>query len=110
MRITGIKDRPETAKKLYPYQEEYIKNIFHHLEENEKRENIIFQLPTGGGKTVIFSEIARKHIEKNQSKILILTHRIELLKQTANAIEDAGIHCKLITSEVEDIPDQEEYL
>ena len=46
MRITGIKDRPETAKKLYPYQEEYIKNIFHHLEENEKRENIIFQLPT----------------------------------------------------------------
>ena len=36
MRITGIKDRPETAKKLYPYQEEYIKNIFRHLEENEK--------------------------------------------------------------------------
>ena len=110
MRITGIKDRPDTAKQLYPYQEEYIKRIFQYLNENEKRENIIFQLPTGGGKTVIFSEIARKYIEENQKKILILTHRIELLKQTANALEDAGIHCKLITSEVEDIPNQEEYL
>jgi superfamily II DNA or RNA helicase len=110
MKITGIKDRAESAKQLYPYQEEYIKRIFDHLHENEKRENIVFQLPTGGGKTVIFSEISRKYIEEHQKKILILTHRIELLKQTANALEEAGIHCKLITSEVEEIPDQEEYL
>jgi len=109
-KITGIKDRAENAKKLYPYQEEYIKHIFQHLEDNEKRENIIFQLPTGGGKTVIFSEISRKYIEQFQKKILILTHRIELLKQTANALEEAGIHCKLITSEVDDVSNQEEYL
>lgn len=110
MKIAGIKDRAENAKKLYPYQEEYIKRIFEHLLENEKRENIVFQLPTGGGKTVIFSEISRKYIEQHQKKILILTHRIELLRQTSNALEEAGIHCKLITSEVDDIPDQQEYL
>lgn len=110
MKITGIKERAETAKQLYPYQEEYIQRIFQHLQENEKRENIVFQLPTGGGKTVIFSEISRKYIEEHQKKILILTHRIELLKQTSNALEEAGIHCKLITSEVDDIPDQQEYL
>ncbi|MCB0507811.1 MAG: DEAD/DEAH box helicase [Chitinophagales bacterium] len=110
MRIAGITERPESAKQLYPYQEEYITRIFHQLEENGKRENIIFQLPTGGGKTVIFSEISRKYIEQFQKKILILTHRIELLKQTATALEEAGIHCKLITSEVDDIPDQKEYL
>lgn len=110
MKITGIKERSESAKQLYPYQEEYIHRIFQQLKENEKRENIIFQLPTGGGKTIIFSEIARKYIEENQQKILILTHRIELLKQTAKALEEVGIHCKLITSEVDEIPDQEEYL
>ncbi len=110
MKISGIKERAETAKRLYPYQEEYIQRIFQHLLENERRENIVFQLPTGGGKTVIFSEITRKYIEQHQKKILILTHRIELLKQTSNALEEAGIHCKLITSEVEEISDQQEYL
>lgn len=110
MKITGIKERAETAKQLYPYQEEYIQRIFQHLNENEKRENIIFQLPTGGGKTLIFAEIARKYIEEHQRKILILTHRIELLRQTTRALEEAGIHCKLITSEVDEVSDQEGYL
>ncbi len=113
MKISGIKERSESAKKLYPYQENYIRHIFEEiqqLDDHSQKENIIFQLPTGGGKTVIFSEIARKYIEQYHRKILILTHRIELLKQTSQAIEDAGIHCKLITSEVEDIPDQEHYM
>ncbi|HNL85507.1 MAG TPA: DEAD/DEAH box helicase family protein, partial [Chitinophagales bacterium] len=113
MKISGIKERSESAKKLYPYQENYIRHIFEEiqqLDDHSQKENIIFQLPTGGGKTVIFSEIARKYIEQYHRKILILTHRIELLKQTSQAIEDAGIHCKLITSEVEDIPDQEQYM
>ena len=110
MKIVGIKERADNGRKLYPYQEEYIKRIFERLMENERRDNIVFQLPTGGGKTVIFSEISRKFIEENQKKILILTHRIELLKQTSQALEDAGIHCKLITSEVDDVADQDEYL
>jgi superfamily II DNA or RNA helicase len=73
MRIAGIKERAETAKQLYPYQEEYIKRIFERLQwKTRRRDNIVFQLPTGGGKTVIFSEISRKFIEENQKKILIL--------------------------------------
>ena len=105
-----LKDRPHSARKLYPYQEEYINRIFDILLENPKRENIVFQLPTGGGKTVIFSEIARKYIHYTKRKILILTHRIELLKQTSNALEEVNIHCKLITSEVENVDDQQEYM
>ena len=52
MKIVGIKDRADNGRKLYPYQEEYIKRIFERLMENERRDNIVFQLPTGGGKTV----------------------------------------------------------
>ena len=58
-------------------------------------------------RSLLWEEI-KKRAEKK--KILILTHRIELLKQTSQALEDAGIHCKLITSEVDDVADQDEYL
>jgi superfamily II DNA or RNA helicase len=102
-------ERPDSARKLYPYQEEYIDKIFYHLVENVNRHNILFQLPTGGGKTVIFSEIARRYLQHTRKKVLILTHRIELLKQTAQALEEAGAHCKMIVSEVGEIEDQEEY-
>jgi superfamily II DNA or RNA helicase len=110
MDVSEIEENNVVSKKLYPYQEIYIERILSALIENEKQENIVFQLPTGGGKTVIFSEISRKYIEKKQKKILVLTHRIELLKQTARALEEANVHCKLITSETDNVLDQDEYM
>lgn len=104
-----IYERPESAKRLYPYQQEYIDKIFYHLIENPKKQNILFQLPTGGGKTVIFAEIARRFITQTNGRVLILTHRIELLKQTANALSEASLPSKLIMSEVGEIEDQEQY-
>jgi superfamily II DNA or RNA helicase len=104
-----IYERPESAKRLYPYQQEYIDKIFYHLIENPKKQNILFQLPTGGGKTVIFAEIARRFITQTNGRVLILTHRIELLKQTANALSEASLPSKLIMSEVGEIEDQENY-
>lgn len=104
-----VYERPQSARKLYPYQEVYIETIFHHLTENPARQNILFQLPTGGGKTVIFAEISRKFINECGGKVLILTHRIELLKQTANALQEANVPSKLIISEVGDLEDQNEY-
>ncbi len=103
-----VDDRPLTARKLYPYQEVYIEKIFDSLTEDRKG-NILFQLPTGGGKTVIFSEISRKYIKEREGKVLILTHRIELLKQTASALKEVDVHSKLIVSEVGELEDQEEY-
>ena len=52
------------AKTLYPFQESTVKSILKELFDNGKNFNLLFQLPTGGGKTVIFSEIARRYIEK----------------------------------------------
>ena len=46
---------------------------------------ILLVLPTGGGKTVIFTYISQKTSLKNK-KVLILVHRVELLNQTSNAL------------------------
>lgn len=104
-----VDERPQSARKLYPYQEVYIERIFSHLTDDSFEGNILFQLPTGGGKTVIFAEISRKFIKENEGRVLILTHRIELLRQTAKALNEVDVDSKLIVSEVGDLDDQTEY-
>lgn len=102
--ITGTESR-----KLYPFQENAVNTIFNRLIELPPNANLLFQLPTGGGKTIIFSEIARRYIEKTGRKVLILTHRIELSKQTADVLADLGITNKVINSEVKQLPQQSNY-
>lgn len=96
-------------RKLYPFQEQAVNNIFNRLIELPPNANLLFQLPTGGGKTIIFSEIARRYIEKFKRKVLILTHRIELSRQTSDVLATLGISNKVINSEVKDLPQQSEY-
>ena len=96
-------------KKLYPFQDQAVTNIFNQLIELPLNANLLFQLPTGGGKTIIFSEIAKRFIEKFNRKVLILTHRIELGKQTSNVLTEAGITNKIINSEVKQLPQQSHY-
>lgn len=50
----------------------------------------IFQAPTGGGKTVIFSYISQNAAAKGK-KVLILTDRTELLTQTGGTLESFNI-------------------
>ncbi len=52
------------AKTLYPFQESTVNKILKEFAENGRDFNLLFQLPTGGGKTVIFSEIAKRYIEE----------------------------------------------
>jgi len=47
--------------------------------------SVLAVLPTGGGKTVVFTYIAQKMAHKNK-KVIILVHRIELLRQTSTAL------------------------
>jgi len=96
-------------KVLYPFQENSVKAILREYEENGKDFNLLFQLPTGGGKTVIFSETAKRYIETVKKKVLILTHRIELSVQTSQQLSAIGVNNKVINSEVKDIPNQDEY-
>lgn len=97
------------ARQLYPYQSEAVEKIFARLMDLPPNANLLFQLPTGGGKTIIFSEIARRYIQKYKRKVLILTHRIELSRQTSDVLSELGISNKVINSEVKDLQGQSEY-
>lgn len=53
-------------------------------------------LPTGGGKTVVFSYIAATSQSKG-NRVLILVHRVELLRQTSAKLSEAGVYHGLIS-------------
>ncbi|VAW11235.1 Putative helicase [hydrothermal vent metagenome] len=96
-------------KTLYDYQIEDLNTIFKCLEETEGTSNILYQLPTGGGKTVVFSEIARRYTNQTNKKVVVLTHRIELSAQTSKMLSSFGVKNKIINSEVKELRDQDEY-
>lgn len=98
-----------TAKELYPYQEEAIQQIFEGLNSSGNKVNILFQLPTGGGKTIIFSEIARRFISETGKKVLILTHRVELCAQTSKALSEISVTNKIIDRDVKELDDREDF-
>ncbi|NKE69864.1 DEAD/DEAH box helicase [Nitrospiraceae bacterium HYJII51-Mn-bac16s-1-B09] len=62
---------------LRPYQEECLQAIRKAKEEGKNR--LLVSLPTGGGKTVIFSRLP-SHLEEKR-KTLVLAHRDELIGQ-----------------------------
>lgn len=97
-------------KTLYDYQEEDLQKIFKCLDESPSDYNLLYQLPTGGGKTVVFSEIARRYIKKNNKKVVVLTHRIELSNQTSQMLKGFGVKNKIINSEVKELEDQDQYM
>ncbi len=99
-----------TEKSLYEYQEEDLNTIFKCLNDNTDNSNLLYQLPTGGGKTVVFSEIAKRFIQKTKKKVVVLTHRIELSQQTSKMLKGFGVKNKIINSEVKEWQDQDEYM
>lgn len=105
----GIEEKT-VDKELYEYQQEDINKIFKVLEAHPERYNLLYQLPTGGGKTVIFSQIVREYIQRTSKKVLILTHRIELCKQTSKMLDGFGVLNKIINSNIKELPDQDEYM
>ena len=100
----------KTGKKLYDYQHGAIDVIFERLKNHPARYNLLYQLPTGGGKTVIFSEIARRFILATGKKVLILTHRLELCSQTSQMLEEFGVINMVINSAVKELPVPNEFM
>ena len=99
----------EDKKELYGYQKGDIDKIFDRLDNAPHNYHLLYQLPTGGGKTVIFSEITRRYLEQHNKKVVVLTHRIELCKQTSKMLKAFDIKNKIINSAIKELPDQEEY-
>ena len=97
-----------SGKELYGYQKAAIEEIFQRFENAADDYHLLYQLPTGGGKTVIFSEIVRRYISIYNKKVLVLTHRIELSKQTSKMLNEFGVKNKIINSTAQ-LDDQENY-
>lgn len=62
---------------------------------SETINSVLAVLPTGGGKTVVFTYIAQKMALKNK-RVIILVHRIELLRQTSAALSKFDVEHGII--------------
>ena len=84
-------------KEFYDYQERDINLIFDAIDKRTSRK-LLYQLPTGGGKTVIFSEIVRRFLSQSNQSVTILTHRKELCQQTSTTLKNLGVANNVISS------------
>jgi superfamily II DNA or RNA helicase len=68
----------------------------------EKKQRVILQLPTGGGKTVIFTDIAKSVADNNKTAI-VFTDRKELLKQAGSTFEKFGLEPRYLNAEAKKV-------
>ena len=108
MLTTYEKEERKEGKQLYHYQKGAIQKIFQCFESAVDDYHLLYQLPTGGGKTVIFSEIVSQYLKTQNKKVLVMTHRIELCKQTSNVLSEFGVRNKVVDSKAK-LDDQKEY-
>ena len=77
---------------LRPYQTQDTSSL---LKSFDKYNSILYQLPTGGGKTVIIQEIVDKiltdQVKNVGKKILILVHRREIIFQIRDRLTAQGV-------------------
>jgi DNA repair protein RadD len=81
---------------LRPYQQEAVAAIRSAYRVGGHR-SVLFVLPTGGGKTVVFSYIAERAASKG-NRICILVHRVELLEQASRSLTGLGVRHGLIAA------------
>lgn len=68
---------------LRPYQKESRKKVQEEWEKGNKRTLLV--LPTGTGKTIVFSKIIEDRVKLGE-RVLVLAHRGELLEQAADKL------------------------
>lgn len=90
---------------LHQYQIEVVKDI---QGSWAKHRRILLQMPTGTGKTHVFCEIIRQHREEHRGKrILVLTHKRELVRQTFDRLRRFGIMPGVILSGHQESPEHQ---
>lgn len=81
---------------LRPYQNDAEKRLIACYQRGAKAALLV--LPTGGGKTVVFTDIIAKSVAKG-NRVLVLTHREELLKQASASLSHFGVSHGLIAAD-----------
>ena len=75
---------------MRPYQQEARQAVHEQWEDIDRT---LLVLPTGTGKTIVFSKIVEDRVRAG-GRALILAHRGELLDQAADKLASAtGLHC-----------------
>src|SRR5437870_7766169 len=80
---------------LYPFQREAREAVLHHWEKGNRA--ALISLPTGSGKTIVFSDILQSSLNGNSDKGLVLVHRDELLRQATEKLNFVWPGVKLST-------------
>lgn len=73
---------------LRDYQEKSIESIINKFKYVDR---LLYTLPTGGGKTILFSYLTKIWINKSGGKALILCHREELINQSCEVLSSLGL-------------------
>ena len=82
---------------LRPYQQEAFEKVLAEWDGGVKKTLLV--LPTGTGKTIVFSKIAEECVRRGK-RVLIMAHRGELLEQAADKIyKSTGLQCSVEKAE-----------
>ena len=108
--IDWLKDQSTINKKCREFSKKYaasVDTVLRPYQQFSKREifkkwnsffNVMLQLPTGTGKTVLFTSIIRDLTEVKDTKILILAHRKELIDQISEHLNLYDVDHGIISS------------
>ena len=89
---------------LRPYQAEMKHNVYGLW---DKIDNVMLQMPTGTGKTIVFTSVVKDilrwcNLHSRESKILIVAHRRELIRQASKKLGDIS-HGVIVSGEKLDL-------
>lgn len=83
-----------TLLKPRDYQDAAITSLMRGFDEGDDRLAVV--IPTGGGKTVIFSHLSDGYVTASGGRrVLILAHTDELVRQAAKKLRDVAPHLKV---------------
>ena len=89
-----------TAPTLRQYQADGVDQIRAAMRKGARR--VLYQLPTGGGKTIVFSHVLASAAQRG-SRVLVLTHRAEILAQVETAVAMADVAYGKIAAGVDEL-------
>lgn len=80
-----------------PYQEQGYNDVLNDFNLHSK---VVYQLSTGGGKTFLFTMLAKHFTKTLGKKVLVLCHRKELVEQTIESFARVGVTSEAILPKV----------
>ena len=84
-----------------PYQKIAAQEV---LEKLMLYNSVMLQMPTGGGKTMVFTHLITKPLVEQGNIIWIVAHRQELIGGAMATAQKAGLHCGVVRADLPRAP------